>query len=125
MCEVMSSAARLETWFFQVNQELGEIGGVFVSKQPSDTDMGAKEPKTDGGGRAQSREQKIMEGSSSVTCFRRSISRTNAVERVLGILTANMHVSTASPPLVNICSCEPQFMCLVSRVYVSVLRWWE
>ena len=27
----------------QVNQELGEIGGVFVSKQPSDTDMGAKE----------------------------------------------------------------------------------
>lgn len=32
----------------QVNQELGEIGGVFVSKQPSDTDMGAKEPKTDG-----------------------------------------------------------------------------
>ena len=35
--------------FFQVNQELGEIGGVFVSKQPSDTDMGAKEPKTDGG----------------------------------------------------------------------------
>jgi hypothetical protein len=30
----------------QVNQELGEIGGVFVSKQPSDTDMGAKEPKT-------------------------------------------------------------------------------
>ena len=50
MCEVMSSAARLETWFFQVNQELGEIGGVFVSKQPSDTDMGAKEPKTDGVG---------------------------------------------------------------------------
>ena len=32
----------------QVNQELGEIGGVFVSKQPSDTDMGAKEPKTAG-----------------------------------------------------------------------------
>ena len=28
----------------QVNQELGEIGGVFVSKQPSDTDMGAKAP---------------------------------------------------------------------------------
>ena len=26
----------------EVNQELGEIGGVFVSKQPSDTDMGAK-----------------------------------------------------------------------------------
>ena len=32
--------------YLQVNQELGEIGGVFVSKQPSDTDMGAKEPKT-------------------------------------------------------------------------------
>ncbi len=30
----------------QVNQELGEIGGVFVSKQPSDTDMGAKAPRT-------------------------------------------------------------------------------
>jgi len=30
----------------KVNQELGEIGGVFVSKQPSDTDMGAKLPKT-------------------------------------------------------------------------------
>merc|ERR1719476_215830 len=30
----------------KVNQELGEIGGVFVSKQPSDTDMGAKAPKT-------------------------------------------------------------------------------
>ena len=29
----------------QVNQELGEIGGVFVSKQPSDTDMGAKAPR--------------------------------------------------------------------------------
>ena len=27
---------------------MGEIGGVFVSKQPSDTDMGAKETKTDG-----------------------------------------------------------------------------
>ena len=26
----------------KVNQDLGEIGGVFVSKQPSDTDMGAK-----------------------------------------------------------------------------------
>merc|ERR1711972_1061419 len=30
----------------KVNAELGEIGGVFVSKQPSDTDMGAKAPKT-------------------------------------------------------------------------------
>merc|ERR1711879_493465 len=30
----------------KVNQDLGEIGGVFVSKQPSDTDMGSKEPKT-------------------------------------------------------------------------------
>merc|ERR1712014_146023 len=30
----------------KVNAELGEIGGVFVSKQPSDTDMGAKPPRT-------------------------------------------------------------------------------
>merc|ERR1711979_124510 len=30
----------------KVNADLGEIGGVFVSKQPSDTDMGAKVPKT-------------------------------------------------------------------------------
>merc|ERR1719356_2068080 len=30
----------------KVNQDLGEIGGVFVSKQPGDTDMGAKAPKT-------------------------------------------------------------------------------
>jgi len=29
----------------QVNAELGEIGGVFVHKQPSDTDMGSKQPK--------------------------------------------------------------------------------
>ena len=29
-----------------VNAEAGEIGGVFVSSQPSDTDMGAKAPKT-------------------------------------------------------------------------------
>jgi photosystem II oxygen-evolving enhancer protein 1 len=28
-----------------VNNELGEIGGVFVHQQPSDTDMGAKQPK--------------------------------------------------------------------------------
>ena len=30
----------------KVNEALGEIGGVFVSKQPSDTDMGAKAPRT-------------------------------------------------------------------------------
>jgi len=30
----------------KVNEDLNEIGGVFVSKQPGDTDMGAKEPKT-------------------------------------------------------------------------------
>merc|ERR1719223_220350 len=30
----------------KVNAELGEIGGVFVSKQPGDTDMDAKAPKT-------------------------------------------------------------------------------
>merc|ERR1719464_543122 len=30
----------------KVNEDLGEIGGVFVSKQPGDTDMGAKTPKT-------------------------------------------------------------------------------
>jgi len=29
----------------QVNTEDGEIGGVFVSSQPSDTDLGSKEPK--------------------------------------------------------------------------------
>ena len=28
-----------------VNAELGEIGGVFVHKQPSDTDLGSKVPK--------------------------------------------------------------------------------
>jgi len=28
-----------------VNSELGEIGGVFVHKQPSDTDLGSKVPK--------------------------------------------------------------------------------
>ena len=28
-----------------VNAELGEIGGVFVHKQPSDTDLGSKAPK--------------------------------------------------------------------------------
>merc|ERR1711953_603657 len=28
-----------------VNAELGEIGGVFVQKQPSDTDLGSKTPK--------------------------------------------------------------------------------
>merc|ERR1719456_2147317 len=30
----------------KVNEENGEIGGVFVAKQPSDTDMGSKAPKT-------------------------------------------------------------------------------
>merc|ERR1711972_346770 len=30
----------------KVNEDLNEIGGVFVSKQPGDTDMGAKAPKT-------------------------------------------------------------------------------
>mmetsp|Transcript_19926 Transcript_19926/g.64175 ORF Transcript_19926/g.64175 Transcript_19926/m.64175 type:complete len:301 (-) Transcript_19926:471-1373(-) len=29
----------------QVNAEDGEVGGVFVSSQPSDTDLGSKEPK--------------------------------------------------------------------------------
>merc|ERR1719420_2765335 len=29
----------------QVNAELGEIGGVFVSSQASDTDLGSKVPK--------------------------------------------------------------------------------
>ena len=28
-----------------VNKELGEFSGVFVSKQPGDTDMGGKKPK--------------------------------------------------------------------------------
>ena len=28
-----------------VNSELGEFGGVFVHKQPSDTDLGSKVPK--------------------------------------------------------------------------------
>jgi len=28
-----------------VNGELGEFGGVFVQKQPSDTDLGSKVPK--------------------------------------------------------------------------------
>jgi len=28
-----------------VNAELGEFGGVFVQKQPSDTDLGSKQPK--------------------------------------------------------------------------------
>mmetsp|Transcript_45538 Transcript_45538/g.102218 ORF Transcript_45538/g.102218 Transcript_45538/m.102218 type:complete len:88 (+) Transcript_45538:2-265(+) len=30
----------------KVNERLNEIGGVFVTKFPSDTDMGAKAPKT-------------------------------------------------------------------------------
>ena len=36
----------IEMEVYKVNAELGEIGGVFVSKQPSDTDMGAKAPRT-------------------------------------------------------------------------------
>jgi|OM-RGC.v1.034708024 Manganese-stabilising protein / photosystem II polypeptide. len=30
---------------FQINAELGEVGGVFVQQQPSDTDLGSKTPK--------------------------------------------------------------------------------
>merc|ERR1712232_1395427 len=36
----------IEMEVYKVNEDLGEIGGVFVSKQPGDTDMGAKTPKT-------------------------------------------------------------------------------
>lgn len=35
----------LELKVTTVNAELGEIGGVFVQKQPSDTDLGSKQPK--------------------------------------------------------------------------------
>ena len=35
----------LELKVTSVNAELGEIGGVFVQKQPSDTDLGSKAPK--------------------------------------------------------------------------------
>merc|ERR1711988_789946 len=35
----------LELKVTDVNSELGEIGGVFVHKQPSDTDLGSKVPK--------------------------------------------------------------------------------
>jgi len=28
-----------------INSELGEVGGVFVQQQPSDTDLGSKTPK--------------------------------------------------------------------------------
>jgi photosystem II oxygen-evolving enhancer protein 1 len=36
---------QIELKVTQVNAELGEIGGVFVHKQPSDTDLGSKVPK--------------------------------------------------------------------------------
>jgi photosystem II oxygen-evolving enhancer protein 1 len=36
----------LEMKVTSVNQELGEIGGVFVQQQPSDTDLGGKKPIT-------------------------------------------------------------------------------
>jgi photosystem II oxygen-evolving enhancer protein 1 len=36
---------QIELKVTSVNNELGEIGGVFVHQQPSDTDMGAKQPK--------------------------------------------------------------------------------
>jgi photosystem II oxygen-evolving enhancer protein 1 len=36
----------LEMEVSKVNSDLGEVGGVFVQKQPSDTDMGFKIPKT-------------------------------------------------------------------------------
>lgn len=35
----------LELKVTSVNSELGELGGVFVHKQPSDTDLGSKQPK--------------------------------------------------------------------------------
>ena len=35
----------IELKITDVNAELGEIGGVFVHKQPSDTDLGSKAPK--------------------------------------------------------------------------------
>jgi photosystem II oxygen-evolving enhancer protein 1 len=37
---------QLELKVTSVNAELGEIGGVFVQQQPSDTDMGGKKPTT-------------------------------------------------------------------------------
>jgi len=38
-------AGSLELKVTSVNSELGELGGVFVHKQPSDTDLGSKQPK--------------------------------------------------------------------------------
>jgi len=38
-------AGNIELKVTDVNAELGEIGGVFVHKQPSDTDLGSKTPK--------------------------------------------------------------------------------
>jgi len=41
--EVLDGSIELKVT--SVNEELGEIGGVFVHKQPSDTDLGSKVPK--------------------------------------------------------------------------------
>jgi len=41
--EVLDGSIELKVT--KVNSELGEIGGVFVHKQPSDTDLGSKAPK--------------------------------------------------------------------------------
>merc|ERR1712205_200036 len=41
--EVLDGSIELKVT--SVNSELGEIGGVFVHKQPSDTDLGSKVPK--------------------------------------------------------------------------------
>ena len=41
--EVLDGSIELKVT--NVNSELGEIGGVFVHKQPSDTDLGSKVPK--------------------------------------------------------------------------------
>ena len=41
--DVLSGSIELKVT--DVNEELGEIGGVFVHKQPSDTDLGSKAPK--------------------------------------------------------------------------------
>jgi len=41
--EVLDGSIELKVT--SVNSELGEIGGVFVHKQPSDTDLGSKAPK--------------------------------------------------------------------------------
>merc|ERR1719160_644054 len=41
--EVMKGSIELKVT--DVNEELGEIGGVFVHKQPSDTDLGSRRPR--------------------------------------------------------------------------------